>query len=98
MKLHFATHQLDTSKTDDLTLSSQNSDCNYHNEIPLQQQFQKHNFTPRLSKMFDRYKITDTNGVYIIMTITETFERDTENFVINRTFFQRIRKKYKEMR
>lgn len=49
-------------------------------------------FTPRLSEVFDRCKITDRNQVYILIAAAEAFGRDTENLVINRSSFQRHRK------
>ena len=54
--------------------------------------------TPLLSEVFDRCKITDRNGVYILIAASEAFGRDTENLVINQTFFQRLRKKFGEER
>lgn len=55
-------------------------------------------FTPKLSEMFDRCKITDRNAVYILIAAAEAFERDTKNLIINRTSFQRMRKKFREER
>ena len=49
-------------------------------------------FTPLPSEVFDRCKITDRNVVYILIAAAEAFGRDTENQVINRTSFQRLRK------
>lgn len=57
-----------------------------------------HFFTPRLSEVFDRCKITDRNAVYILMAAAEAFGRDTENLVVNRTSFQRLRKKFRDSR
>jgi hypothetical protein len=55
-------------------------------------------FTPRLSEVFDRCKISDRNGLYIIIAAAEAFGRDTENLIINRTSFQRLRNKFREER
>ena len=111
MEQHFATHELATSKTDDSTSSSQSSDGGDDSEnssVIVQQisatatvpatrgtlQF----FTPHLSEVFDRCKITDRNGVYILMAAAEAFGRDTENLVINCTSFKRLRKQFREAR
>ena len=55
-------------------------------------------FTPILSQVFDRCKITDRNGVYILIAAADAFGRDTENLVINQTSFQRLRKNFTEER
>lgn len=55
-------------------------------------------FTLRLSEVFDRCKISDRNGVYILMAAAEAFGHDTENLVINRTSFQRLRKQFRKTR
>jgi hypothetical protein len=67
-----------------------------------QQQFQQLevqcSFLLPVSEVSDRCKITDRNGVYKLMAAAEAFGRDTENLVINRTSFQRLRKKFREAR
>lgn len=45
-----------------------------------------------------RLEITDRNGVYILMAAAQAFRRNTENLVINRTSFQRLRKQFREAR
>ena len=55
-------------------------------------------FTPFLSEVFDRCKITDRNGVYILIAAAEAFGHDTKNLAINRTSFHRLRKKFREAR
>lgn len=47
-----------------------------------------HFFTSRLSDVFDRCKITDENGIYVLMAPAGTFIHDTKILVINRTFFR----------
>lgn len=54
--------------------------------------------TPRLCEVFDRCKISDRNGVYILMAAAEALGHDAENLVINRSSFQRLRKQFRETR
>ena len=105
MEQHFATHQLGVSKTDDSTSSSESSDGgdNGKSSVIVQQRSaaatvpstggKLHIFTPRLSEVFDRCKISDRNGVYILTAAAEAFGYDTKHVVINRTSFQRLSKK-----
>ena len=114
MEQHFGTHELSTSKTDYSASSSEDIDSGDDSEsspaivqqistagaaakVPTKQGTLPF-FTPRLAEVFDRCKITDRNGVYILMAAADSFGCDTENLVINRTSFQRLRKKFREAR
>ena len=50
-------------------------------------------FTPRLSEVFDRCKITNRSGVYILMTAAEALGLDTGNLASS---FQHLRTKFRE--
>ncbi len=108
MEQHFGTHELSTSKTDYSASSSEDIDSGDDSESSpaIVQQISTAGaaakvptkrgtlpfFTPRLADVLDRCKITDRYGVYILMAAAEAFGYDTENLVINRTSFQRLRK------
>ena len=114
MEQHFGTHEVSTSKTDYSASSSKDIDSGDDSESSpaIIQQISTAGaaakvptkrgtlpfFTPHLAEVFDRCKITDRNGVYILMAAAEAFGCDTENIVINRTSFQRLRKKFREAR
>lgn len=55
-------------------------------------------FNPRLLEVFDRCKISDRNGVYILMAAAESFGQNVENLVLNRSSIYRLRKKFRNER
>lgn len=67
-------------------------------EVPASTRVTEQFFTPRLSEVFDRCKITDRNAIYILMAAADAFGCDVDKLVINRTSIQHRRKQLRDAR